>query len=156
MGNLSVKVIARPALTGLAASVFLLLIYFIITSLISGWEFSLSQFSEFWYFIITLSFGFGVQVGLYTYLKNLSKDVVNSGKMVAISGTTSTLAMISCCSHYLANILPIIGVTGVIIIVSQYQIQLFYIGLLFNILGILYMLNKIIKYSKDLKLSKQV
>jgi len=156
MGNLSVKVIARPALTGLAASVFLLLIYFIITSLISGWEFSLSQFSEFWYFIITLSFGFGVQVGLYTYLKNLSKNVVNTGKMVAISGTTSTLAMISCCSHYLANILPIIGVTGVIIIVSQYQIQLFYIGLLFNILGILYMLNKIIKYSKDLKLSKQV
>lgn len=134
-----------PFIKGLMASLALLIIYFTITSLVSGWEFSLSQFSSFWYFILSLATAFGIQVGLYVYLKKLVNDPAGTGKITTASGATSTIAMISCCSHYLVNILPIVGIAGLITLISQYQIQLFWVGLTFNFLGILYIANKIYK-----------
>ena len=135
--------IFQSVLKGLLSASVLLILYFAIVSSISGWQFAQDQFLRFWYFILALSFGFGIQVGLYTYLKNSINGKNQSAKVLAASGTTSTAAMISCCSHYLANILPIIGITGFITVVAQYQIQLFWVGLLFNFGGILYMANKV-------------
>ena len=121
-------------------------IYFSVVILISGASFALSQFYEFWYFIIALALGFGVQVGLYTYLRNAILERGSDGKVLAVSGATSTLAMISCCSHYLVNILPVIGVTGIISIIGQYQIEFFWVGLIFNLVGIVYIARKIFNF----------
>ena len=52
--------------------------------------------------------------------------------------------MISCCAHYAANILPILGITGTLSLVGQYQIQLFWVGLVANALGIAYITRMII------------
>jgi Cu+-exporting ATPase len=71
-----------------------------------------------------------------------------SGKVVAVSGTTSTAAMISCCAHYLTNILPVVGAAGAVALVAQYQIELFWFGLACNLAGILYMGNRVVKFSK--------
>ena len=70
-----------------------------------------------------------------------------SDKTVAVTGATSSLAMISCCAHYLANIIPILGIAGTLSVIAQYQIEIFWIGLIFNIFGILFISNKIIKFS---------
>ena len=130
---------------GVIAGVILLAIYAVVVSLVSGWEFMLIQLSQFWFFIISLATGFGIQVGLYFYLKNSIKA---SARVIAFSGTTSTAAMISCCSHYLVNLLPLLGTVGIITVISQYQVELFWVGLAFNIAGILYMLNRVIKVKK--------
>lgn len=134
---------------GMAAFVLMLAVFFGVVSLVSGWDFTLEQFAKFWYFIIALALGFGVQVGLYTSLRQLVGQQKMSGKMVAASGTTSAAAMISCCAHYLVNILPVLGVTGFITVVAQYQTQLFWLGLAFNLAGILYIAPKVIKASKE-------
>ena len=145
---LSIKKARLPARQGLLAALILLVVYFTILSLVSGWNFAQDQFQQFWYYIVTLAIGFGVQVGLYSYLKNSIKHAV-SPKIVATTGTTSTIAMISCCAHYLVNILPVLGAIGIITVISQYQIQLFWVGLFFNLAGIAYMINKIYKFSKQ-------
>jgi Cu+-exporting ATPase len=134
---------------GTAAFVLMLAVFFGVVSLVSGLDFTLEQFAAFWYFIIALALGFGVQVGLYTSLRQLIGQQKMSGKMVAASGTTSTAAMISCCAHYLVNILPVLGVTGFITLVAQYQTQLFWLGLAFNLAGILYIAPKVIKAFKE-------
>lgn len=139
----------KPIQFGSGAFVLMLAIYFGIVGLISGINFTLEQFNQFWYFIVTLALGFGIQVGLYTYLKDLVGRNGASGKVVAVSGTTSTAAMVSCCAHYLVNILPIIGVTGFLAIVAQYQIEFFWVGLAFNAAGILYILPKVINATKE-------
>jgi Cu+-exporting ATPase len=72
-----------------------------------------------------------------------------SGKVVAVSGTTSTAAMISCCAHYLTNILPVVGAAGVVALVAQYQIELFWFGLACNAAGILYMTTRVVNFSRD-------
>ena len=140
--------VAKSVLYGTLASAILLGIYFAVLTLVSGWSFAQSQFAIYWYFIISLVVGFGIQIALYQYIKSLVHDGQGMGKVVGVSGTTSTTAMISCCAHYLVNLVPILGVTGLATFVSQYQIKIFWVGLAFNIFGVVFIGNKIIQFKK--------
>lgn len=140
--------ITRSVLFGFTGTAILLTVFFSVVSLISGWPFALSQFSKFWYFIVSLAIGFGIQIGLYTYLKNAIHEKHVSGGMLAVSGTTSTTAMLACCAHYLTNVLPIIGAAGIVTLVGQYQVWLFWVSLAFNIVGIMYIAHKIIIFHR--------
>lgn len=140
--------IAKPVLYGILASALLLLVYFAVLTLVSGWNFTIIQFGTYWYFIIILAVGFGIQIALYQYIRALVHSGRGMGKVVGVSGATSTAAMISCCAHYLVNIVPILGVTGLVTFAAQYQVKLFLVGIFFNIAGIGYMINRIIKLEK--------
>lgn len=141
------KSMTRPILTGIAGMFALLALYFAVLTLLSGWSFTLNQFSQFWYFIVGLAFGFGVQIGLYMHLRGLIQGMHGGGRVLGVTGTTSTAAMVSCCTHYLVNLLPILGVAGVVTFVAQYQIELFWVGILFNLGGIFYIGNRVMKLS---------
>lgn len=130
---------------GLLATVAMVTLYFVAVGLISDWPFAKAQFFQYWYFVISLAVGFGIQIGLYTYLKQLVAGGQGTAKVLGVTGATSTAAMISCCAHYLTNILPILGTIGLVTFVAQYQTQFFWVGLLFNIAGIVYMISKIKK-----------
>lgn len=128
----------------------LLAVYFTIVSLVSGWEFAQDQFRQFWFFVVSLAVGFGIQIGLYSYLRQEihAMHMKAPSRTVAVTGTTSTLAMISCCAHYLANIIPILGIAGALSIVGQYQKELFWVGLAFNAAGIAYIARKVYQFQK--------
>lgn len=128
----------RSAAWGTSAFLAMMGIYFGILTLVSGWRFTVEQFSEFWYFIFALAGGFGLQVALYTRLRQLVVGSAESKTVMAASGTTSTAAMISCCAHYLTNIAPVLGATGLVTLASQYQVEFFWVGLAFNAAGLAY------------------
>lgn len=136
------SILPRSFVFGLLVTLFLLGVYFSIVTLISGWKFTLQQFAQYWYFVVTLAVGFGIQVGLFTYLRSLQQKARG---VVAVSGTTTTVAMLSCCSHYVVNLAPILGVAGAMTLIGQYQIELFWFGIAANFFGIAYMFNKIFK-----------
>lgn len=142
------KMIYKSIIKGIISVAGLLALYFIIISLVSGWLVALNQFILFWYYIVSLATGFGIQIGIFSYLRALHRQKVPTG-VVATSGTTSAIAMISCCTHYLVNILPIIGISGLAAITGQYQIEIFWIGLIFNLFGIIYLLNKLVKFKTN-------
>lgn len=141
------KKILKPALYGILASVLLLGVYLVVLTLVSGWKFTQDQFFDFWYFIVSLSIGFGIQIGLYAYLRGLIHGVHGAGKVLGVTGTTSTAAMISCCTHYLVNLLPILGTVGIVTFVSQYQIEFFWVGIFFNLGGIFYIASRVRAFS---------
>lgn len=124
-------------------------LYFGVLTGVSGWRFTLSQFSDFWYFILALGGGFGLQVALYVRLRQLVAGSNASGTVMAASGTTSTAAMISCCAHYLANVAPVLGATGLVTLAAQYQTEFFWVGLLFNAAGIAYVGNRLYRAAKE-------
>ena len=138
-------IIIKSISYGTGAALMLLAVYFGILTLVSGWGFAQSQFSDFWYFIVSLAIGFGIQIALYQYIKRIVHTGQGMGKVVGISGATSTAAMISCCTHYLVNLLPILGVTGLVTFAAQYQVKLFWVGIVFNLAGITYMANRVSK-----------
>jgi Cu+-exporting ATPase len=135
---------------GLVGFVLLVSVYFGVLTLVSGWKFTLVQFATFWYFVVALAAGFGLQIGLYVYLRNVTRHCDTSGRVVAVSGGTSTAAMISCCTHYLANVLPVLGATGFVALVAQYQVELFWVGLAFNLAGIIYIGRKVVQASRHM------
>ena len=143
-----IHVISKAAAMGVLATAGLLGVYFLILTLVSDWAFAVDQFVTFRYYIVSLAIGFGIQIGLYTFLRSAIQNHCSSGKVVAVSGTTSTVAMISCCAHYLVNILPVIGATGLVTLVGQYQVELFWVGLASNAAGILYITSKVVRFSK--------
>ena len=114
-----------------------------------SFDFAISEFRNVWFWIIPLAIGFGIQIALYQYIKSLMHNGQGMGKVVGVSGATSTTAMISCCAHYLVNLVPVLGVTGLVTFVTQYQVELFWFGLASNILGITYMTNRLIKLRKS-------
>lgn len=134
----------RPLITGLIAADTLLVLFVILVTSISGWATTTSQFGQYWYYLVPLAIGFGIQVGLYVYLREVLKRAM-SKKVMGVTGGTSTAAMISCCAHYLVNILPIISAAGVATFISQYQVRFFWVGIAFNLLGIAYIVRQVVR-----------
>ena len=139
----------RPYNAGALASGALLALYLGILTLVSGWPFTLGQLRGFWYYIVPLAAGFGVQVALFTQLREVVGRARETGTVVAASGATSTAAMISCCAHYLTNIAPIIGATGLVAFAARFQVELFWAGLAFNAAGIAYIGTSLWKARRD-------
>lgn len=142
--------VMRSMAVGILAGGLLMGVYFSVLTLVSGWEFTLGQFATYWHFIVPLAMGFAVQVGLYTYLRRITRHDNAAGKVAAVTGGTSTAAMISCCTHYLANIVPILGATGLVALVGQYQVQLFWVGLAFNLAGVVYISTRVVQASRHM------
>lgn len=140
--------IIYSAVWGAFGTAALLTLYFAILSFVSGWAFAKDQFNDFWYFIVALAAGFGIQVGLYVRLRRLAHTSMGKGA-VAVTGTTSTAAMISCCTHYLTNVLPVLGATGIVAFASQYQVELFWVGLAANLAGIIYIARRLKKITHN-------
>lgn len=140
--------IARPAGFGAGAFGALLAVYFGVLTLVSGWSFTVNQFSEFWFYIVPLAAGFGFQVALYLRLREVLSRAKQAGAVIAASGTTSTAAMISCCAHYLTNVAPVLGATGLVAFAAQFQVELFWVGLAFNAAGIAYVGTKLWKATR--------
>lgn len=145
----------RPIAYGAVAASLLLVVYFLLLTLVSGWEFTLDQFFQYWYFVVALAVGFGAQIAMYLRLRHVTYHGDGSGKVVAVSGGTSTAAMISCCTHYLANVLPILGATGIVALVAQYQTELFWVGLAFNAAGVVYVGRKLLQASRHMATMEQ-
>lgn len=147
--NASTATLSRPAGFGVLAFGLLLAVYFAALTLVSGWKFTVDQFSEFWFYILPLAGGFGLQVALYLRLREILHASADTRAVMAASGTTSTAAMVSCCAHYLVNVAPVLGATGLVTFATQYQVEFFWVGLAFNAAGIAYIGNKVYNAAKD-------
>lgn len=120
---------------GALATIALLSLYFVTMTILSGWEAAVEQFRALWYFMIPIAVAFGIQVGLYTR---------HTQKLLATTGTTSTIGMLACCVHHATDVLPFIGISGLSIFLLQYQIQILTISLVINFIGIMVMLKHVL------------
>jgi Cu+-exporting ATPase len=116
---------------------------------VSGWPFTLDQLATYGHYIVALAAGFGLQIGLYTRLKQVVAGVGADRTVVAASGTTSGAAMVSCCAHYLTNLLPVVGASGLVAVVAQYQVQLFWLGLGASAAGTAFVATRLVKATRD-------
>jgi len=131
---------------GLLASAIVLSFYFGALTLVSGWQFTVEQFADWWPYIVALATGFGIRVGLFVYLRRAVHGAA-SGKVLVATGTTSGAAMVACCTHYLVNLLPVLGATSLVSFVGAYQVELFWFGIASNLAGIAYIGRRVVAYA---------
>ena len=144
MKNVLLKSIIWGSIALVAMTGFYLAIMFITMTPNEVWF----NFQEFWYLIIGIVIGFGVQIGLWVYIKNCGHMEVNGG-MAGASGAMSGTAMVACCAHHLADVLPILGISGAAIFLTQYQRPFLVLGLSINLIGIVYMLRLLSKQKNN-------
>lgn len=132
---------------GLAAAAILLGFYFGVLTTVSGWPFTVRQFGAYWPFLVALAIGFGIQVGMFFYLRRAVRAAALGTVMVA-TGATSGAAMVSCCTHYLVNLLPVLGATGLVGFIGAYQVGLFWFGIASNVAGIAYIGRRVVAVAR--------
>ena len=84
-----------------------------------------------------LAAGFGVQIGLYKYVRIVlkkKKDSLLGG--VSASGGVSTLSMLACCAHHIADVLPFLGLSAAAVFLAQFYIPFILLGIFTNLAGI--------------------
>lgn len=130
----------RALAYGTLAGLGILAFYISVLTFFQSYGFALYEFNRLWIWLVPLAIGFGTQIGLYTSIRH--NATIRTG--AATSGTISGGSMVLCCSHYLFNIIPIIGITGLSgfgSFLMAYQKAFFSIGILSSITGIALMLN---------------
>lgn len=146
-----------PLFVGSAGALFLFAIYFGIVSWAESPRHALDFFVQDRWLVVPILLGFGVQVGLYSVLKlglylptsTSIHDQHPTGKAQAATmgagGTTSTIAMVACCAHHAADVLPILGLTAAATFLAEYRTAFMVVGLVSNLIGIAVILNSLRK-----------
>ena len=133
-----------PALAGLVGVLLLTGLYFGIVSLAESPAHAAQLFWEDRAIVLPIILGFGVQVALYTVLKKrLFVPVAEtgpSGALTGASGGMSAAAMVACCAHHAADVLPLVGLTAAATLLAEYRIPFMLVGLGTTIAGIAVML----------------
>jgi hypothetical protein len=142
----------RAYLLGVLASFAIVGIYLGMNTLTSDWYFARVQFIEYRWWIISLAIGLGIQVTLYTFfrehLRGKKKTAANSS--MAASGGVSAVAMMACCSHYLATLIPLLGISFLsataVASLARYQVYFFLAGIVSCLFGIGFMVRMMRKH----------
>lgn len=129
-----------PPFFGVAGGLALIGIYLAILSIAQSPSHALEQLSQDRFWVGLVASGFAIQIGLYTYLRLIIQAMQLTGA-TAITGagtTTSTVGMITCCAHHLADIAPFLGLTGasmlspVVTFLTEWKIAFILFGLAVN------------------------
>ena len=124
---------------GILAVLIVVAVNFLVLYFLNFPSMAIFQLKRYIWLLIPLVLGFGVQIGLFTYLRHLN---VVCGITMAGSGGISSISMILCCSHYLVNFLPFISLSFATFL-TKYTFYILLFGIVSNAAGILFMLNKI-------------
>lgn len=92
--------------------------------------------------MIPLAAGFGVQAGLFYYVKTSVNHGI-SNKMPAANSAVSTAGMVACCAHHAVDVAPFLGISALALWLTAYQKQLFLIGIISNLTGIIYLIKTV-------------
>ncbi len=145
------RIYFRPIVVGLIASLALLLFYLGLVSLISrSWSHALSLLADDRWFVLPITLGFGIQAGLFTYLRSLHGATKMPMAVTGSSAGASTAAMVACCAHHVVDVLPLLGLSGAAIFLAQYKVPFMIVGLLSNAAGIGFLLTRIRKAKQQI------
>lgn len=135
-----------PILGGVVGAVLLTGLYVAIVGIAQGLDHAMELLTGDWYFVIPIVVGFGVQVGLFVYVRRGMhlREGTGSTTVLAGAGTgTSTVSMVACCAHHLTDVLPIIGLSGAALFLNDFRGPLMVVGIVTNLIGIAVMVRLI-------------
>lgn len=125
---------------GVAGSGLLLGLYFGLVSWANSPAHARQLLRDDWYFVLPISGGFGLQVGLVAFLRLLKTRRVAGSTAAGAAGTgASSAAMLACCAHHLADVLPLLGVSGAAVFLDDQRTPIMAAGLAVNLLAAAYM-----------------
>jgi hypothetical protein len=135
-----------PVSSGTIASLLLVALYLGLVTWAQGFGHGKELLWSDRYFVAAIASGFGLQVGLFVYLRRLvSMRARRSAGAATAAGTgTSTAAMLACCAHHVTDALPVLGLSGAAILLNDYRLPLMGLGIGVNAIGVVLMVRLVI------------
>ena len=155
-----VKRILIPIVAFLLGSFLMVGVYFGILTWAQGWEDAQSIFWTNRWYVIPIWSAFGVQAAFYSILRFRlfvpTTSTGHTGAMMGTSGGTSVTAMVACCLHHIADVLPVLGLSAAATFLTRDQRPFMLIGLGMTILGIIVMLVVLYREYQQLHPSQKI
>ncbi|MFI7679500.1 hypothetical protein [Actinophytocola sp. NPDC049390] len=122
---------------GVFAAAVLGLFYVLVVGGFGGIAHLGQQAADDWPWLVLILAGFGTQVALFVELRR-RKRLHDIAMKTATGGGTgaSAIGMVACCAHHVADLAPIIGVSGVAVFLTDYRVPIMLVGIAVNALGI--------------------
>jgi hypothetical protein len=127
----------RSVAAGLAAGIALLGLYLAIISLAQGVTHAFEQLAADATFAGLITAGFGTQVALFVELRAVDRQHRAVAAVTAAGTGTSVAAMLACCAHHLADLLPLVGLSAAAVFLNAYKSPLLLVGIGMNLIGIM-------------------
>ena len=144
--------------TGVLAALAMVGVYLGVLSVLQSPAHAAEQLVADGVWVALVALGFGIQIGLYAYLRLLIQATRAAGA-TAVTGMgtgTSTLGMLACCAHHLADIAPLVGLAGAsglsdaIGFFTEWKYTFIALGLVMNVVGIVVTLRTLEKSKRHL------
>lgn len=109
------------------------------------------QVASDWYLLLPIVVGFAVQVGLVSELRRrhrLYRGAAATGATAAgAMGTgASTVGMVACCAHHVADLAPLIGATAAATFLYDYRLPFMLVGIGVNALAIAIVVRRLRRF----------
>ena len=120
---------------GVTASVGLIAFYIAVLTLSADWNHLRDQFRQDWWLLTPIVIGFGVQVALMLELRHRHR-LVHLGATTGTGTGASAVGMVACCAHHLADLVPVLGATGLAAFVFDWRVPFMLAGIAVNTIAI--------------------
>lgn len=116
--------------------------YVLVLAWASGWSHLLDQTRQDWRLLVPITAGFGTQVALMVELRGRHRSHHLAPAAGAGTGA-STMGMIACCAHHLAELAPLAGATGLAVFLYDWRVVFMLVGLGVNAVAITIALRRL-------------
>ena len=127
----------RSIRTGVLAGAGLMLFYVVVVAGASGsWEHLTDQARQDWYYLVLIVGGFGTQIALMSELRRRHRLHHGAAAASGAGAGASTVGMVACCAHHIADLAPFIGATGAAAFLTDYRIPFMLVGITINAVAV--------------------
>ena len=149
------RLAAAPFAAGVAAATLLIGLYLGLVTWAQDWAHARELLWGDRYLVGPIALGFGTQIGLYLYLRRVvrRRRLAASAAVTVAGAGTSSVAMIACCAHHVADVLPLVGLSGLAVFLGDYRVPLMALGIGVNAIGVAVMLRLVVRERRFLALT---
>ena len=127
----------RSLRSGVVAAVLMAVFYIAVVRGASGsWTHLWDQVRLDWVYLTLILGGFGTQVALIAELRYRHRLDAAATATGGVGAGASTVGMVACCAHHLADLLPFVGATGAAVFLTDYRLPFMLVGIAVNATGV--------------------
>lgn len=124
--------IAAGAIALMALATF----YALIVGGVGGLDHLGTQTRTDWPWLVLILTGFGTQVALLAELRRRRKLHAAAGGVAGTGAGASAVGMVACCAHHVADLAPVIGVSGAAVFLTEFRLPIMIVGIAVNAVGV--------------------
>lgn len=121
---------------GVVAAAALGMVYTVVVGGVGGLGHLAQQAAADWPWLALILAGFGAQVAAYSELRRRRRLAATVRAAAGAGGGASAVGMVACCAHHVADLAPLIGVSGLAVFLTTYRVPIMLVGIAVNAVGV--------------------